>query len=150
MHALIRGVLAGAVGTVALNAVTYADMLLRGRPASPVPAEVAETLADRAGVELGGDDAAGNRQQAVGALFGYATGLGVAVVYSLAARRVRRLPPWVAAPVLGVAAMVGSDAPATALGVTEPAKWSRADWLADVIPHLAYGTVTAAVHKALE
>src|SRR4051794_1955049 len=32
-----RGIIAGAVGTTALNATTYADMVLRARPASTTP-----------------------------------------------------------------------------------------------------------------
>jgi hypothetical protein len=35
MTKFTRGAVAGAAGTTALNAVGYADMALRGRPASP-------------------------------------------------------------------------------------------------------------------
>jgi len=42
MKKFARGAVAGAAGTTALNAVGYADMALRGRPASSVPARVAE------------------------------------------------------------------------------------------------------------
>src|SRR3569833_2837053 len=47
---MIAGLLAGAAGTTALNAVTYGDMALRGRPASEVP----ERLVDRLGLRRGG------------------------------------------------------------------------------------------------
>ena len=40
----LTGTAAGAVGTVALNVTTYADMAIRGRPPSSVPAEVAGKL----------------------------------------------------------------------------------------------------------
>jgi len=36
------------------------------------------------------------------------------------------------------------------LGVTDPRTWSRADWVSDIVPHLAYGAVTASVLSALE
>lgn len=150
MHALIRGALAGAAGTVALNAITYADMLVRARPASQVPAQVADMLADRAHLDLGEDEQAANRAQASGALLGYVTGLGVAILYALAPRPVQRLPRWVTGPLLGAAAMAGSDVPATVLGVASPTEWGSSGWLSDAIPHLAYGATTAAVHQALE
>ncbi|MEU2880895.1 hypothetical protein ABZ651_32805, partial [Streptomyces sp. NPDC007070] len=43
MHSISKGLLAGAVGTLALDVVTYGDMLLRGRPSSGIPAQVAVT-----------------------------------------------------------------------------------------------------------
>ena len=39
---LIRGALAGAAGTTALNAAGYADMAWRGRPSSSTPKQAAE------------------------------------------------------------------------------------------------------------
>jgi hypothetical protein len=32
-----------------------------------------------------------------------------------------------------------------ALGVTDPRTWPASSWLSDLLPHLAYGVVTAAV-----
>ena len=62
-------------------------MVVRARPASSLPAEVAGALAERAGVELaaGGNDseAAANRRSGVGALLGYGVGLGVGGTYGL-------------------------------------------------------------------
>jgi hypothetical protein len=84
---LLWGIDAGAVGTVALDAASYLDMVVRARPASSLPAEVAGALADRAGVELaaGGNDSepAGNRRSGLGALLGYGVGLGVGGAYGL-------------------------------------------------------------------
>src|SRR5581483_8515375 len=75
------GAAAGAVGTTALNAVAYGDMLARGRAASDVPAQAASRLAERLGLaeRVFGTDAAkaGPRREAAGALLGYATGVGV-------------------------------------------------------------------------
>ena len=61
---IAAGVAAGAVGTVALNTVTYLDMLVQGRPASNVPADAAQKLL--AGVDLGDDDTAPNGRRPSG------------------------------------------------------------------------------------
>jgi len=89
---LLWGAAAGAAGTTALNAVTYLDMLLRGRPASEVPGKAAGILADRLGIaalrSADASDAADARRQGMGALLGYATGVGVGVAYGLVAAAV--------------------------------------------------------------
>jgi hypothetical protein len=36
-----------------------------------------------------------------------------------------------------------------ALGLTDPRSWTAADWLSDVLPHIAYGAVTAVTFDAL-
>lgn len=53
MRDIIRGLIAGAAGTSALNAATYMDMAIRGRPASNTPEESVQRLADTARVDLG-------------------------------------------------------------------------------------------------
>lgn len=150
MHTLMKGAIAGAAGTVALNVATYIDMLLRARPASSVPAEVADELADRADVNLGEAETRANRTQGAGALLGHVAGLGVAIGYSLAPRAVKNLRAWATGPLLGVAAMVGSDVPAATVGVTDPRTWGVSAWLSDIAPHLVYGATTAAVYRALD
>jgi len=35
------------------------------------------------------------------------------------------------------------------LGVTNPRRWSSQDWAADVLPHLAYGVITATTYRML-
>jgi hypothetical protein len=138
---------AGAAGTVALDMVAYLDMALRGRPASTTPQRTVQRLAEIADVDLGTDEQAENRSAGIGALLGYATGLGVAVAYAAVARRQR---PWPrAAGTLTVMALVASNTPMTLLGVTDPRQWSAVDWAADVAPHLAYGAVAAAVDNTL-
>jgi hypothetical protein len=78
------GVAAGAVGTVALNVTTYTDMALRGRPANSAPAQVAGKLAGKAGIDLSGEhETTQNRKSWLGALSGYAVGLGVGTAYGL-------------------------------------------------------------------
>jgi hypothetical protein len=139
--------IAGAAGTVALDLVTYLDMAVRGRPGSTTPQQTVRRLADLVGVDLGEGERADNRAAGIGAVLGYATGLAVTVAYVSVARRPR---PWPAAAAeLTAIAMLGSNAPMTVLGVTDPRRWKATDWVADVIPHLAYGAVAAAVDDQL-
>ena len=144
---LALGLVAGAAGTAALNVVTYLDMAVRGRGASSMPAQAAGDLAQRVGVDLGEGDTADNRREGLGALLGYATGIGVGAAFGLVRGRVH-VPTSVAAVGLGAAAMAGSDTPLTALGLTDPRSWPASSWVMDVVPHLAYGVVTAAVFDA--
>lgn len=149
---LIAGLAAGAAGTTVLNVATYLDMAIRGRPASEVPSEMAAKMAKAAGVDFAphGDSAKGdNRKSAIGALLGYLTGLQVGMLYGLARSRMRRVPALVAGIGVGLAAMAASDVPSTLAGVTKPATWGASGWAADVVPHLAYGVVTAAAYEAI-
>jgi hypothetical protein len=144
---VMRGALAGAAGTTALNAVTYADMAVRGRPSSPTPEQAVETLAGKAGLSVpGSGDTRGNRLTGLGALSGIAVGVGVGAALGLVHAGLRRigagLPWWAAGALTGAAAMAATDLPMGGLGVTDPGQWSASDWLSDVLPHLAYGAVT--------
>ncbi|MFJ2033841.1 hypothetical protein [Streptosporangium sp. NPDC087985] len=145
---LTAGIFAGAAGTTALDAVTYLDMAVRGRPASELPARAAGELADRAGADLGSGEAAASRREGVGALLGYAAGLGVGALYGLLAGD-RRLPLPVAALGLSVAAMAAGDAPLTALRLTDPRDWDMTSWMSDAVPHLVYGLTAAVVYRRL-
>lgn len=152
LREVLMGTAAGAVGTVALNAATYTDMAVRGRPSSSVPAQVAGKLAEKAGIDLSGgesDDAAQNRESGLGALLGYATGLGVGAAYGLIRPHLGGVSRPVAGAWLGLGAMAASDVPAAAFGVTDPTKWDADSWASDVLPHLAYGLVTAVAYDAL-
>lgn len=145
-----RGIAAGAAGTTALNAATYADMAIRGRGASSMPETAVEKLAGEVGVEIPGEgDERQNRLTGLGALSGIATGAAAGVVASALGPVVRRLPLPIAAVVAGGLAMAGSDLSMTRLGLTDPREWSSADWLSDAVPHLAYGLAAAATLKAL-
>ncbi|MGI8682681.1 MAG: hypothetical protein ACR2JO_11260 [Mycobacteriales bacterium] len=150
---LLVGIAAGATGTAALNVVTYLDMALRARPSSEVPAQVAEKMAEKSGIDLAKGIDPGepvdNRKEGIGALLGYLTGLGVGGAYGLFRAAGPRPPALLAGVGLGMAAMAGSDVPATALGVADPSSWPASSWVADVVPHLAYGLVTAAVFDSL-
>ena len=154
----LMGTAAGAAGTVALNVTTYADMALRGRPASEVPAEVAGTLAEKVGLHLDEQAQSGqreiatkakNRESGLGALLGYVAGLGVGTAYGLIRPRLGgRSSRLLAGAALGMAAMATGELPGIVLGKTNPKNWGAKGWLADIVPHLAYGLVTAAVYEA--
>ncbi|MFR9803967.1 hypothetical protein ACL02T_16940 [Pseudonocardia sp. RS010] len=147
------GLAAGAAGTTALNAVTYLDMALFARPSSTTPEDTVRKAEDLAGVSLSreGSDSeqAGNRRSGIGALLGIAAGLGTGAAYALAHPALRRLSLPVRGLAAGLAANVGSTAPMTVLGVTDPRRWPASSWVQDLIPHLTYGLVTAAVYEAL-
>src|SRR2546423_737780 len=145
MKKFTRGAVAGAAGTTALNAVGYADMAMRGRPASSVPARVAEQLARRVGGTIPGNDAARqNRLEGLGALAGIATGAGVGALAGQLQGAVRRLGPLAGPAVIGGAAMLVTDVTTALLGVSDPRTWDAASWLSDIVPHLAFGAVVYA------
>jgi hypothetical protein len=151
MRSILLGAAAGAAGTTALNAVMYLDMAVRGRPASQAPEAAVKRLADATDVSVPGrDDKRDNRVAGLGPLLGVATGVGVGVAYGAARALGWRPPLPVAVAATSAAAMAGSDGPLAALGVTDPRDWRPADWLSDLLPHLAYGTVTATVQAAAD
>jgi hypothetical protein len=148
---LVRGAAAGAAGTTALNTATYLDMVLRARPASSTPQDTVEKLFDKAGVDVPGQgDRRENRVEGLAPLVGIAAGVGVGLLLGAARAlgwRPRFLTETVAATGL---ALVGANAPMTALGIADPRSWSASDWAADLLPHFAYGLVTAAILRATE
>ena len=168
---IVAGAVAGAAGVVALNIAGYVDMLVRGRPASDMPARVAGKLADEIGLPLDFDsgaatededldetdataanevvdDAPANRREALGALLGIFNGVGIGLLYGIVRLILPRPPAWLAGAALGSLAMAASDYPATRLGLTEPRDWSATDWASDVLPHMAFGVVTALAFEA--
>jgi hypothetical protein len=147
---LTRGLIAGATGTTVLNAVAYLDMAVRGRRASTMPEETVDALADAAGRPVPGRGGTrGNRRTGLGALAGIGNGLALGVLASVTRSAGLRLSGPVGAVVTGAAGMAATDVPATALRVTDPRRWSRADWLSDAVPHLAYGAAAQAVLSAV-
>jgi hypothetical protein len=148
MRAILRGVAAGAAGTTALHAVTYLDMALRGRPASRTPEQSVERLTDLAGVTVPAEGRE-NRVSGAGALLGILSGLVVGAGYGVA-RAAGWRPSTTAAGVLATAGAIAvSAAPMAAIGVSNPRDWSLSDWVADVVPHVAYGWVTTATYAAM-
>jgi hypothetical protein len=153
MRRLLTGMAAGAAGTSALNLVTYLDMALRARPASETPAEAVRKIEDKAGIGALADEGRSseqesNRRQAFGALMGFVTGLGIGALYGVLRPALRSVPVGLAGAGAGLAAMAGSDVPTSLLGATSPREWSPSDWVADLVPHLAYGFTTAVVFDA--
>ncbi|MBW4705765.1 hypothetical protein [Micromonospora sp. RL09-050-HVF-A] len=142
-----RALIAGAAGASALNAVTYLDMVVRARQASSTAEDSAGRLAELAHVDLGDARTATNRRSGLGPLLGYVTSVAAAVGYMAAGGR--RLPLGVSTLALTGLAMIGSNGPLTLLRVTDPRTWSATDWVADLVPHLAYGAVTAVTLRAL-
>jgi len=146
-----HGCAAGAVGVTALNAVTYADMAFRARPASETPSQAVENLAQTAGVQIPGEgQERDNRLAGLGPLSGIATGVAVGVAGSVLLPVLRRLPAPLAAATLGAIAMLAANGPLVTMGLTKPRDWSASDWLSDVVPHLAYGAATYAVLASLD
>jgi hypothetical protein len=151
MGFLGKGLAAGAVGTELLNISTYLDMVLRGRGASSVPEQDVEKLLERTGLSLGDDgEKVENRKSAVATLLGYATGLSIGVAYAVARPLLRRLPTVPAGVLVGLGAMAATDASSAALGTTDPRTWAAQDWLADLVPHVAFGLGVVATYDALE
>jgi hypothetical protein len=143
--------LAGAAGSTALNAATWLDMAVRGRPASSTPEQAAERLAGKAGMEVPGDEETRqNRLSGLGPLFGSAAGVGVGVLLGLARSAGWRPPLAVETVVAGAAVMATSDGTMTALGLTDPREWDAKTWVTDLVPHLVYGAVTALGVRALD
>ena len=152
---LAFGAIAGAVGTMALDVVSYGDMAIRGRAASDLPADVVDKLAVRVGVGAlakSNDDMhpnAKNRRSAVGALMGYGVGVSIGAMYGLTRQHLRWIPWPIAGAVLGAVAMAASDVPATKLQATDPSTWPASAWVSDIVPHLAYGMVVALTYESI-
>lgn len=145
------GAAAGAAGTTVLNGVTYLDMALRGRPTSNAPQDTVEALAAKAGIDIPGDkDTRMNRTAGRGPLLGLLAGLSVGAVLGAARALGFRPNLAITAALSGGAAMAATDGPMAALGVSDPTTWAAKDWLADAVPHAAYGIATAAVLARLE
>ncbi|MDQ0379439.1 hypothetical protein FB470_003433 [Amycolatopsis thermophila] len=149
LNAILRGAAAGAAGATALNATTYADMAVRGRPPSTTPEESVRKIAHALGTRVPGDEQHRQaRESGLGALLGLATGTAVGAAYGAlhgAGWRPDVLTGGLAAT---GAALVAANGPMTVLRITDPRKWSLADWLSDLVPHVAYGFVTAATFSA--
>ncbi|MEO6502601.1 MAG: hypothetical protein ABIQ09_11890 [Jatrophihabitantaceae bacterium] len=147
---LLLGAAAGAAGTTTLNAVTYLDMAIRGRPTSSTPEDSVERLSTRLKAPIPGDgETRENRVAGLGPLLGLAAGVGVGALLWLARSAGWRPGPGAATAAAAAGALVAGNAPMTLLGVTDPRTWSATDWIADAVPHLAYGVVTAAVLNRL-
>jgi hypothetical protein len=147
----LRGAAAGAAATTALNAVTYLDMVVRGRSTSSTPEQTVEKLAAKAHLDIPGDEEhRQNRVQGLGPLTGLVIGIGVGVLTGLIRAAGFRSSKPVGIALTTAGALVVGNGPMTVLGVTDPRTWSRTDWLSDVVPHLAYGAVLKTTMDAFD
>ncbi|WP_331772485.1 hypothetical protein OG948_54220 (plasmid) [Embleya sp. NBC_00888] len=148
---ILRGAAAGAAGTTALDAVTYADMAGRARPASETPQRTIDTIARRIGHPVEGDsDTRVNRLTGLGALSGIVTGVGVGAAFGLLRGIGLRPPIWAGSLLVGAVAMIAANGPMAGLRVSDPRAWSRTDWVADIVPHVAYGFTTYAALATMD
>lgn len=155
MNGLVRGALrgaaAGAAGTTALNAVTYLDMAVRGRGTSSTPQDTVERLSDLTGVPIPGQgEERENRIEGLAPLTGLGAGVGMGAVLGVVRATGLRRGMVVGTVSATLLALVGTNGPMTVLGITDPRSWAVSDWVSDVIPHIAYGGVTAAVLHGLD
>jgi hypothetical protein len=148
---LVRGLIAGAVGTTALNAATYLDMTLRGRPSSSTPEQTIDRTAELLGVSVpGNEEQQQARKSGLAPLLGIATGVGAGMV--LGALRGVGWPRGRAATlaVAGALAMTAGNGPMTLLGVTDPRTWSVSSWVADIVPHAVYAIAATATLEGFD
>ncbi|HWT06866.1 MAG TPA: hypothetical protein VN224_13975 [Xanthomonadales bacterium] len=150
-HILV-GAIAGAAATSALNVATYADIAIRGRGESDVPSKMVKNAAEAAGFGAltSDDETTQHRRSGIGALMGYADGLGVGIAYGALRPAVRGVPVLLTAVVAGGLAMALSDVAIAKSGASDPRTWGAADWAADAIPHLVYGLALALSFDALD
>ena len=147
----LRGAAAGAAGSTALNAVTYLDMVVRGRPTSSTPEQTVEALAQKAHVPIPGDDEKrSNRVQGLGPITGLVAGVGIGVVVGLVRAAGCRSQPLVGTLLTTIGVLVAANGPMTVLGITDPRTWSATDWASDIVPHLAYGAVVKTTMDAFD
>lgn len=151
LRGALRGAAAGAAGTTALNTLTYLDMVVRARGISSTPEDTVVKLADVAGVSIPGEgEDRDNRVQGLAPLTGILAGVGMGALLGVVRAAGLRRGMLVGTTAATVLALVGTNGPMTALGITDPRSWSQSDWVADVVPHLGYGAVTAAVLRGLD
>ena len=150
---VLLGAVSGATGNLALEVVTYADMLVRGRAASGVPAKTAEIIADRLGIAMLSTQATGaqadNRRSAAGALLGYGLGVGLGSAYGLLRPHMGRVSLPLAGAAVGLAAMTVADASYALTGSSDPRTWTPVDWISDLVPHMIYGLMTVAIYESI-
>jgi hypothetical protein len=148
---VIRGAAAGAAGTTALNAVTYLDMITRGRPASSTPETTVEKLAAKTGVTIPGDEKTRqSRVQGLGPMTGLAAGVGIGALVGVIRALGYHSKPLVGTALITAGVLVSTNGPMTVLGVTDPRTWSAVDWISDIVPHVAYAAVVKATMDAFE
>jgi hypothetical protein len=147
VNRLLRGLVAGAVGTAVESALTAAEAARRGRPAVYDPSLLAGRLMGRRlDVQLGA-----GQQRLVGGIMRWAYGPGWGVLLELVAGRQLRRWTW---PLWGLAlggALLAFEVTALpAIGATpQLSRWERAELGLDALNAALFGLVVAAVLRAL-
>lgn len=153
LRELARGAAAGALGAAALNMTTYGDMAIRGRSASDLPAQTAAAIAKKANVplQMEGEKKAKkeSREQGIGALLGFASGVTVGALYGVVRERLPAKAVPFAGFGVGALATLTGNAPQVGLGLSNPKEWGAKGWAADLIPHMVYGFVTVGAYEAM-
>jgi hypothetical protein len=150
------GAIAGAAGTLALDAITYGDIVLRGRPPSTMPAEMIRRLAEKAGIAPFGkpdddvDETVRNRRNGLAALSGYVIGLSVGAAYGVLRPLTSKMPLMLQLVTLTTLMMIASDGPAAIVGATDPKTWGPSGWISDLVPHVGYALVATCVFRLYE
>lgn len=116
-----------------------------------MPRQLVDRLAKQIGINTSDtpSEMVKNRESGIGALMGYSDGLLAGTLYGMPRPTMHNLPKPIAGIGLGLAVMVLTDAPMTAMQLTDPRQWGMSGWLSDLIPHLAYGMATAWVVDAM-
>lgn len=142
LAAVARGMLAGAVGTIAMTISERLEMAVTGREGSQVPGEVAAHLLP------GKDPGTPSDVEQLNTPMHWAHGIGMGAVRGLLDVGGVTGP---AATAAHFALLWGSDATLyRALGVADvPWRWSADELAADVLSKGVYAAVTGAVYDAL-
>jgi hypothetical protein len=148
MDEILRGALAGCIGTVVMSATMAVAKAAGMMPGEPPPRQVAGNLEEAAGLR---DELARPAFEAswVGQHFAYGTAAGV--VYELAQGRREFDEPLISGPLFGARLWAFSYMgwlPATGL-YPWPSEEPRPRAATVIVSHLVYGTVTALVARRL-
>jgi hypothetical protein len=77
-------------------------------------------------------------------------GVGIGAASGLARSSARgRVSTPLAGLGVGVAATTVADASYALSAASDPAEWTTADWISDLVPHVVYGLVTVAAYEAI-
>jgi hypothetical protein len=126
-------------------------MTVRGRGTSSTPEQTVEKLAEKAHVQIPGDEEhRQNRVQGLGPLTGLVAGIGVGVLTGLVRAAGFRSSRPVGTALTTAGVLVVANGPMTVLGITDPRTWSATDWASDLVPHVAYGLVLKTTMDAFD
>ena len=151
MRGIAAGIVAGSVGTLALDIASYFDMISSGRAASETPSNLVAAMAKSFGYESLTEDSdeAKNRRSALGAVLGYANGLTFGATHGLLHGIFRHLPWPVEGVIIGLASTAATDMLYAKYEVADPTTYTPTVWAYDIGFHMIYGLITAATLRAI-